>query len=118
MEDRLKEYDMRIEHSEAEDREPIDFEIRDDKTDELIATVWGSEPFNDVQIDCNHDIYAIDDDDLQGECLICGASCDWHYQTSADDGYVIKERIPHEWYFPKKIGGLVGEYLKELKEKW
>ena len=118
MEEELKYYGAHVEHSEAEDRELIDFEIRDDKTDELIATVWGSEPFNDVQIDCNHDIYAIDDDDLQGECLICGASCDWHYQTSADDGYVIKERIPHEWYFPKKIGGLVGEYLKELKEKW
>lgn len=118
MEEELKYYGAHVEHSEAEDREPIDFEIRDDKSDELIATVWGSNPFNDVQIDCNHDIYAIEDEELQGECLICGANCDWHYEANADDGHTIKERVPYEWYTPKEIGGFVGDYIKDLQEKW
>ena len=117
MEDKLKEYDLHVEHSEAENREPIDFEIRDDN-DELYATVWGSDPWNDVQIDCEHGFIEYDDDETVGECPICGATCDWHWQTSADDGYTIKERVPHEWYNPKQIGGVVGEYLKELQEKW
>ena len=116
MEDALKEYGLHVEHSEAEDREPIDFEIRDDHG-ELVATVWGSEPFNDVQIDCEH-IAEYDDDESVGECAICGAACYWHYQESADDGYVIKERVPHNWIRPNKIGGIVGRYLKELQERW
>ena len=72
MEDRLKEYDMRIEHSEAEDREPIDFDIRDIDTDERCATVWGSNPFEDIQVDCEHPEQAIDyhydEDHHQGRC--------------------------------------------------
>ena len=65
---------------------------------------------------------------MQGECAICGATCDWHYEKEVvneghdEDGnytcQVEKERVPHEWYFPKKIGGIVGKYLKELQERW
>lgn len=122
MEDKLKEYGLHIEWSEAEDREPIDFEIRDDH-DELYATVWGSEPWNDVQIDCNHDIVEYGDDDEQGVCKLCGATCDWHWENDAEDNYPdnikeIKVRVPHEIYFPKKIGGIVGDYLKKLQEEW
>lgn len=117
MEEKLKEFDLRVEHSQDQEREPIDFEIRDDQ-DILWATVWGSEPSYDVQIDCDHPAVEYDDDETVGECPICGATCDWHYQTSVDDGYTIKERMPHEWYYPKKIGGIVGEYLKKLQEKW
>ena len=116
MEDRLKEYDLHVEWSEAEDKEAIDFEIRDNH-DELYATVWGSEPFNDVQIDCEH-IAEYDDDETVGECPICGALCYWHWQESADDGYTIKERVPHNWIRPNKIGGIVGRHLKELQERW
>ena len=122
MEDRLKEYDMRIEHSEAEDREPIDFDIRDIDTDERYATVWGSEPFNDIQVDCEHPEQAIDyhydDDHHQGCCELCGAWCDVGYHKSDDDGYEISEPFVVEWYLPNRIGGVIGEYIDKLKKEF
>lgn len=114
MEEALKEYDLHVEHSEAEDREPIDFEIRDSRG-ELYATVWGSHPTDDVQIDCNHDFVEYDDDETVGECPICGATCYWHYE---DDGEGHRVRTPHDWHVPEKIGGIVGKYLQELEKKW
>lgn len=121
MQDKLKELDLHVEYSEAEDREPIDFEIRNE-ADELCATVWGSNPFNDVQIDCNHPEEAIDyhydDDGRQGRCEICGAVCYVGYLASADDGYTINEPFVMEWYPAKKIGGIVGEYLEELRKEF
>lgn len=114
MENELKEYDLHAEYSEADDREPIDFEIRDDRG-ELYATVWGSHPKDDVQIDCNHDFVEYDDDETVGECPICGATCYWHRE---DDGEGHQERVPHEWFEPEKIGGIVGKYLQELEKKW
>ena len=77
MNEELKQYGLHVEYSEADDREPIDFEIRDSRG-ELYATVWGSHPTDDVQIDCEHDIVEYEDDETQGECPICGAVCDWH----------------------------------------
>lgn len=117
MEDKLKEYGLHVEHSEADDREPIDFEIRDDQ-DELVATVWGSEPWHDVQIDCEHPYVDFDDDETVGECPLCGATCTWYWDESADDGYTIKVKMPDQWEKPEKIGGIVGEYLKKLQEKF
>lgn len=114
MEEELKEYDLHVEHSEADDREPIDFEIRDDRGD-LYATVWGSHPTDDVQIDCSHDFVEYDDDETVGECPICGATCDWHYE---DDGEGHRVRTPHDWHTSEKIGGIVGKYLQELQKKW
>lgn len=110
MENELKEYDLHVEYSEADDREPIDFEIRD-SYGELYATVWGSHPRDDVQIECDHDFVKYEDDETVGECPICGATCYWHRE---DDG----ERVPHEWFEPEKIGGVVGRELKRLQERW
>lgn len=114
MENELKEYGLRVEYSEADDREPIDFEIRDDHG-ELYATVWGSNPRDDVQIDCEHDFVEYEDDETQGECAICGAVCDWHYE---DDGEGHRVRTPHDWLEPEKIGGIVGRELERLQERW
>jgi hypothetical protein len=115
MEKELEDLGLYVEHSQAEDREPIDFEIRTKNTHELIATVWGSNPFNDVDIDCEHGFVEYGDDiDEQGECPICGAACDWHYET---DG-VIRYRVSHEWYKPEQIGGIVGKYIEDLKKTW
>ena len=115
MERELELYGLHPEYSEAPDREPIDFEIRSVKTDELYATVWGSEPYNDVQIDCEHDLVEYDDDETVGECVLCGANCDWHYE---DDGEGHRRKVPHQWYAPKAIGGVVGRELKRLQGKW
>lgn len=117
MEEALKEYDLHVEYSEAEDREPIDFEIRD-KQGELWATVWGSNPFDDVQIDCNHPAVEFDDDEHVGECPICGAWATWHWHVSADDGYTIKEQVVDTWEPQKEIGGIVGKEIKRLQERW
>ena len=122
MEDKLKEYGLHLEHSEAEDREPIDFEIRDENG-ELCATVWGSDPRNDVQVDCNHSIVEYDDDDQRGVCKLCGATCDWHWEKEVIDNYPdsIKEvgvRVPHNLYLPEHIKGIVEDCLKELRKKW
>lgn len=114
MNEELKQYGLHVEYSEADDREPIDFEIRDDH-DELYATVWGSNPRDDVQIDCEHDFVEYEDDETQGECAICGAVCDWHYE---DDGDGHEVRVPHDWHMPKKIGGIVGRELAQLQERW
>lgn len=121
MEDELKEYDLHVEYSEAEDREPIDFEIRD-RHGELYATVWGSEPYKDVQIDCSHDLVEYDDDETVGECPICGATCYWHWEKDTgnveDYHWEGERRVPHEWLVPDKIGGIVGRELKRLQERW
>ena len=122
MENELKEYGLKVRHSEDSDREPIDFSIEDGEDN--IAWVWGSDPWNDVQIECNHprECVIFDDDEPVGECAICGATCDCHYE--ADEGNVEdyswsgRTLVPHEWYPPKKIGGIVGKYLKELQERW
>lgn len=114
MNEELKQYGLHVEYSEADDREPIDFEIRDSRG-ELYATVWGSSPRDDVQIDCEHDIVEYEDDETQGECAICGAVCDWHYE---DDGDGNSVRVPHDWHMPKKIYGIVGRELERLQERW
>ena len=116
MKDELKEYDLHVELGNDPD-EPIDFEIRDDR-DNLCATIWGSNPSTDVQIDCEHLVVEFDDDETVGECPICGATCTWHWHVSADDGYETKDRVPDNWETPKEIGGLVGKYLKELASRW
>lgn len=123
MEKELKDYGLHVEWSEAEDREPIDFEIRDDNG-VLWATVWGSEPWKDVQIDCDHPAECVeyDDDEPVGHCALCGAECDCHYELdegNVEDYYWSGRRlVPHEWHMIEKIGGIVGRYLKGLQEKW
>lgn len=114
MDDELKDYRLHVEYSENIDREPIDFEIRNSQG-ELFATVWGSEPWHDVQVDCSHDIVEYDDDETVGECVLCGDVCSWHWE---DDGEGHRRQVPHEWNTTGKIGGIIGRELKRLQEKW
>lgn len=115
MEEKLKEYGLKVRWNDDPEREPIDFSVED--AEDNIAWVWGSEPWHDVQIECNHPHECVDfgDGEEQGECRICGALCDYHYEED-EDGNKVPE--PHDWYHPKKIGGIVGDYLKELQAKW
>jgi hypothetical protein len=117
MEEKLAEYGLHAEWSEAKDREPIDFEIRDDQ-DELWATVWGNWPVQDIQIDCDHPVVEFEDDEQVGVCPVCGATCTWHWDVSADDGYEVKEKIPDQWTRTEHIGGIVGESLDRLAKIW
>ena len=111
MQEELKEYDLHIVESEKGDRYPVDFEIRDNYNT-FCAEVWG-EDAEDMQIVCEHPTVEFDDDETVGECPVCGATCTWHWDVSADDGYVVKDRIVDSWEQPKEIGGIVGRYFKK-----
>lgn len=115
MKEELAEIGLHPVYSEAEDREPIDFEIRGNRSGELYATVWGSHPTDDVQVDCEHDFVDYIDDETVGECPLCGATCYWHWEIG-DGG--VKCRMPHEWVQPEEIGGIIGRELKRLQKDW
>lgn len=136
MEDELKKYGLKVywknqeghNSDDPDDYEPIDFSIEDGEDN--VAWVWGSDPWNDVQIECNHPEECVEfgDDDEQGECALCGATCDWGWVTDVvdeghdeDGAYFARTgevRQIGEWHHPKKIGGIVGRYLKHLQERW
>lgn len=136
MEEELKKYGLKVywknreghNSDDPDDYEPIDFSIEDGEDN--VAWVWGSDPWNDVQIECNHPEECVEfgDDDEQGVCAICGATCDWGWVTEiVDEGHdeggayfaqTGEVRQIGEWHRPKKIGGIVGEYLKHLQERW
>ena len=119
----LAERGLTVHFSEAEDREPIDFEISDGNDN--VAWVWGSEPFKDVQVECNHPEECIEwgDDDECGECLLCGAQCHWHYETETIDNYPdeikeVKVRVPPDLFFHHGVSGIIGRYLEHLQKEW
>lgn len=134
IENELKKYGLKIYHREhnamkedPDDYEPIDFSI-DDGSDN-VAWVWGSEPFRDWQVECNHPEECLDwgDDDECGECLLCGAQCTWRwveeeeYERTDEYGYVISSKTGYrdiaEWHnTPNK--GIIGKYMKYLQESW
>lgn len=110
--DKLKEYELKVRWSDNPDASPIDFSIEDDEDN--VCWVWGNS-VDDVEVECDHPVIEYDDDETVGECPVCGATCDWHWVVSADDGYEIKERVPHGWHRPEKVSGIVKEILDEMR---
>lgn len=117
----LEEYDLRVWHRPKVelDCEPIDFEILGQK-DDTYATVYGSEPFNDVEIECDHDYVEYGEDKDCGVCALCGAKCLWHWETFSDDGNIIKDRVIDGWLKREKneTESIIGKELKRLQENW
>lgn len=130
----LKKYGLKVYHKEhrqdredPDDYEPIDFSI-DDGTDN-VAWVWGSEPFHDFEIECEHPEICIDwgDDDECGECLLCGDQCNWQwveqteYEGTDEYGNVEYSDASYrdilDWHHTSNKG-LIGKYLKHLQETW
>lgn len=112
--------DFHIEYPKDKNRtEPIQFTVNDNDG-EVIAEVWGSEPWKDIQVECNHPEGYIEygDENECGECPVCGSQCYWHYQESADDGYTIQERIVDEWLPVEEYGGMIGRYLNNLRKEF
>jgi len=110
MEDELKAYGLYIKQSKELDRYPIDFVVQD-KDGDVCATVWG-EDTNDIEWDCNHPYQCVefgDDIEDQGQCLLCGSYCDWHYETEEDES---RSRGAHNWYPRRGVGGMIEEYIK------
>lgn len=122
MKDALAEYDLKVRYNEDPDSEPIDIIVYDDEDN--VAFVWGSEPWKDVQVECNHPDQCIeyDDDEPVGRCALCGATCDCHYE--ADNGNVEdyawsgRRLVPTSWTTLKEPGGIIGDYLKDLQKRW
>ena len=127
MEKELKEYGLTIRESDDPERQLVDFTIEDEEDN--VATVWGDR-FDDVEWECNHPYQCIefgDDREEQGECLLCGAYCDYgvkeewldegHNEDGKCIGKIIQTREPIEWYPRRDVGGMIGKYLKELKER-
>lgn len=110
--DKLKGYGLTFVENDDESREPIDFIIKEDN--DGVAAVWGNKP-DDVDFECSHPYQCIDfgDGEEQCECLLCGSFGDYHYEED-DEGHKVPE--PHEWYPRRDVGGLIGEYLEELKK--
>lgn len=117
----LKDLGLQLRESDSPDRQKVDFAIEDDEDN--VAWVWG-DSLNDVDWECNHPYQCIEwdtDDDSAptGQCLLCGSYCSGHYETdigNVEDYYwSSKETHPTEWYPRHNVGGLVGEYLKELR---
>lgn len=112
----MKELNFEHRPTNLPDTCPIDFEVRSKRSDELLATVWGDEK-DDLEVDCEHpeDYIEYDDDETVGECLLCGATCDWHWVNDFDGSVKYQYREPHEWH-SDKVGGIIKEFLdKEYK---
>lgn len=110
VEKELESYGIKIFQSKNDDRYLIDFALQDKDTGEEYATVWGDSQ-NSWEYECSHPNVEYEDDETQGYCPICGEYCDWHYDISADDGYTIKERVPHQWH--NGDGGIINKYIEE-----
>lgn len=127
-----EEYGLTIYESEAPDRLAIDFSI--DDGDDNIAWAWGDgeivvvdnqEYTPDYEVECDHAIVEYGDDDERGECIVCGATCDWHYEKEVvneghdeDGNYYCQtgeERVPHEWH--RGDGGIIRKYINEQLER-
>ena len=116
----LKKYE-----AEAEDREPIDFSISNEEDNK--CWVYGSEPWKDYYVECDHPDEAIEwgDDDECGECLLCGSQCSWRwveedeYEGNDEYGDIVSSKSGYreiaEWHKTENKG-LVGKYLEQLRE--
>lgn len=111
--DELKGYGLNLRESDSPDRDLVDFTIEDGEDN--VAWVWGHNP-SDGDWECDHPYQCIEfgDGEEQCECLLCGSFGDYHYDKD-EEGHDVPE--PHEWYPRRDVGGLIGEYLEELKGK-
>lgn len=120
MEDKLKEYDLKVRYSDSPDAKPIDLEIYDGEGN--VAWIWGNTP-EDVEVECDHPSQCVDfdGDEPCGWCELCGATCSTHYEAEYGnvEGHYWEGRrlVPTDWTTPDKPGGLIGEYLKELRQE-
>lgn len=126
LKDKLNKYGLTVFYkenhhnsSDPDDYYNIDFSI--DDGEDNIAWVWGDTP-DKVDWECNHGIVEYGDDDEQGECVLCGAVCDWHWEKETIDNYpdsieVREVQEPHEWYYGTEPKGLIKEILDSYRQE-
>lgn len=105
--DELKAWGFTVFESEAPDREEVDFTISD--KEDNVAWVWGT--IDSYEVECNHELVDFSGDETErGECVICGQTCDWHYDYDEDG---CRHKTPHEWHPEEGDGGLIKKYIEE-----
>ena len=110
--DELREFGLSIRESDDPNRQRIDFSIED--TEDNVAWVWGDN-VNDLDWECNHPTECLeyDDDETVGTCALCGSFFDWHKE---DTGEGNLERVPHEFYPRRDVGGIIKKVIKEMSD--
>lgn len=108
--DELKDMGLEYRESDSPDRKTIDFSITDGHDN--VCWVWG-DTIDDVEVECDHPEIEYDDDETVGECTLCGATCEWHYENNYDDGYKVSDKVPHTWHKPEKTSKLINKIIKE-----
>lgn len=123
--DELKDMGYTLIESDSPNRQKYDFSISD--KEDNVAWLWGD--MHDIEWECNHPTEDVEfgDDDEQGVCRLCGATCDWGWvKDVVDEGYdgddryyatVGETRVISEWHNPRHIGGALKEYVEELRAK-
>lgn len=121
---------LRIEHIERSKNDPdyvsIEFDIRDKKTDERYASVWGSE-LDDLQYDCDHPEHLLEYDEDTATCTICGATSLYNRGVEAcGDGYDVDDMqmIDYDeiyeyidWQYPSQPEGFIKHFIEEHIKK-
>lgn len=107
----LEDMGLSYRESDSPQREKIDFTIYDGEDN--VAWVWGNSK-NDLDWECSHPQVEYEDDESVGECVLCGSYCDWHEETYGDDGYIAKDRVPHNWYPRKSLGGVLEKIVGDM----
>ena len=107
--DELKAWGFMVLESEAPDREEVDFTISD--KEDNVAWAWGTR--DGYEVECNHELVEFSSDETErGVCVICGLTCDWHYDYDEDG---CRHKTPHEWHYEDGDGdgGLIEKYIEE-----
>lgn len=108
----MGEFGLIFVDSEASNKRHIDISIKDDG--EEVAYIFGDN-IEDLDWECKHPSQCVeyDDDETVGTCALCGSWCNWHKEDIGDGN---TERVPHDWYPRKNVGGLIREYIKQRYE--
>lgn len=132
--DKLKEYGVKVYrkpyHPTTDDpdeySEPIDVVFSIDRQE--VASIVGSEPWNDYEVECSHPEECIEyDDEAYGRCVLCGEECTWHWEhdvvnegRDAYGDYQVEGGDVREvdgWHLSGETG-VIGEYIKHLQDTW
>lgn len=119
----IEKLGWKVNYNDSPDALPIDISVSD--AEDNVAWLWGD--MHDVEWECNHPTEDVEfgDDDEQGVCHLCGATCDWGWvKDVVNEGYdadneycatVGETRVISEWHNPRYVSGVLGEYMKELR---
>lgn len=121
----IEKLGWKVNYNKSPDALPIDIYIGSDK--EEVAAIWGE--LDDPEWTCVHPEEDVEfDEEGCGKCNLCGAECEWRWvKDVVDEGYdgegqyyatVGETRTIEEWVKPLQMGGVLKEYVEELREQY